>query len=44
VNGIKEKKIDFYYCSTARKYEDICGKEGKFYVKKDRNIFNWKND
>ena len=23
-----------YYCSTARKYEDMCGKEGKKYVRK----------
>jgi hypothetical protein len=32
VNGINEE--DYYYCSTARKYEDMCGEEGKYYKKK----------
>ena len=35
VYGIKEKNKDFYYCSTARNYEDMCGNEGKFFVKKE---------
>jgi hypothetical protein len=32
VTGIKN--IDYYYCSTARQYESLCGKEGKNYKKK----------
>ena len=27
-------KTDFKYCSTARKFDDMCGKEGKKYVDK----------
>jgi hypothetical protein len=35
VNGYKkESKKDFKYCSTARQYEHLCGKEGKFYERK----------
>ena len=35
VTGIKKNKKEFYYfCSTSRKYEDMCGKEGRFYEKK----------
>ena len=26
--------LDYEYCSTARKYEDMCGKEGKKYKRK----------
>jgi hypothetical protein len=33
VNGNKNK-IDFAFCSTARKFEDMCGEQGKFYEKK----------
>ena len=33
VTGIKKKEA-FYYCSTARKYDDMCGKEGKKYINK----------
>jgi hypothetical protein len=33
VNG-KINDIEYYYCSTARKYDFMCGKEGKFYEKK----------
>ena len=32
VDGIN--KEDYYYCSVARKYDSMCGKEGKFYEKK----------
>ena len=33
VNGKKDIKYeDFYYCSTARQYKDMCGPEGKDYV------------
>jgi hypothetical protein len=31
VTGI-EKNVEFYYCSTARNYDDMCGKEGKKYI------------
>lgn len=35
VTGIKNKKKEFYYfCSTSRNFQDMCGKEGKFYEKK----------
>lgn len=35
VNGYKkESKKEFNYCSTARKYDHLCGKEGKFYERK----------
>ena len=30
VNGIKGKTKN-YFCSIARKYEDMCGQEGKHY-------------
>ena len=33
VTGI-EKDMSFYYCSTARNYDHMCGKEGKKYVNK----------
>jgi hypothetical protein len=33
VNGDNNHKIDYYYCSVSRKYDSMCGKEGKFYVK-----------
>jgi len=35
VNGINENKIiDYYYCSTSRQTENMCGKEGKMYKRK----------
>ena len=35
VNGYKKiSKTEYTYCSTARKFEHLCGKEGKFYEKK----------
>ena len=35
VNGINNNEDkDYYHCSTARKWEDMCGKKGKFYEKK----------
>ena len=34
VNGEKKiNKEDFYYCSTAREKETMCGKNAKFYKK-----------
>jgi len=43
VNGInKIDKGDFYYCSTARTSDNMCGIEGKSYVKK--RIIIKKND
>lgn len=32
VDGSKNIKVEYYYCSTSRKY--ICGKEGKYFVPK----------
>ena len=35
VDGISvNKKQEYYYCSTAREMESMCGKEGKFYQNK----------
>jgi len=32
VNGKKSDNLDDYnYCSVARKFDNMCGKEGKFY-------------
>ena len=28
------ENIDYYYCSTARNYDNMCGKEGKKYKNK----------
>lgn len=40
VNGIVEKKkIKYNYCSIARNYDDMCGKEGKFYDNKNNKGF-----
>ena len=36
VTGIKT--TDYYYCSTARQYENMCGKEGNKYKNKPSNI------
>jgi hypothetical protein len=33
------KKSTFQYCSIARKYDDMCGKEGKKYIKNKREKF-----
>ena len=33
VDGIDRNRIEYQYCAIARKYDDMCGKEGKFYVK-----------
>lgn len=36
VNGISvNKKQEYYYCATARKSDSMCGKEGKFYHKRE---------
>lgn len=38
VTGIDIKKNNnFYYCSIARKYDNMCGKEGKKYINKLSN-------
>ena len=29
----KEKKTEYFYCSTARSFRDMCGEEGVKYVK-----------
>lgn len=33
-SGENNKKINYYHCSTTRKFDDMCGKEGKLYEKK----------
>jgi hypothetical protein len=39
VNGINEE--DYYFCSTVRSTNDMCGEEGKYYKKK--GVLNFKN-
>lgn len=40
IDGKREpKKIEYTYCSTSRKYDDMCGIEGKFYEKKNKRLF-----
>jgi hypothetical protein len=35
VNGIlKDEILDYYYCTTTREFDDMCGKEGFLYKKK----------
>ena len=35
VNGVKPpEKKEFHYCSTSRKFNHMCGNEGKYYEKK----------
>ena len=34
VNGIANNNIEYYYCSTSRQSDRMCGTEGKFYEKK----------
>jgi len=35
VNGNNDNdNTEYYYCSTSRKYDHLCGKEGKFFEKK----------
>lgn len=37
VNGKNYNIEDFYhYCSTSRKFDHMCGKEGKFFEKKNK--------
>ena len=33
VDGIDRTRIEYQYCSIARKYDHMCGEEGKLYVK-----------
>jgi hypothetical protein len=35
VSGVNDN--DYYHCSITRKYDDMCGKEGKKYKKKLSN-------
>jgi hypothetical protein len=36
VNGKPDNNLDkYHYCSTARKFDNMCGKEGKFYEEKE---------
>jgi hypothetical protein len=39
VDGINKNSDDYYFCCTARDYEDMCGSEGKYYEKRNNNIF-----
>jgi len=34
VDGKTKPGTDYYYCSTARESDDMCGKEGFFFQKK----------
>jgi hypothetical protein len=35
VNGINNHKIEYQYCAVARKYDYMCGQDGRFYEKKE---------
>ena len=39
--GNNSKEYDYHYCSTARKFDNMCGQEGKFYEKKITGIRNY---
>jgi hypothetical protein len=40
VNGKNKNNIECYhYCSTARNFDSMCGKEGKFYEKNEKKDF-----
>lgn len=34
VNGNYNNNVEYHYCSTSRRNDKMCGKEGKFYEKK----------
>jgi hypothetical protein len=38
-NGNTNKNKEYYYCSTSRGFEDMCGKEGKCYQPKIKRMF-----
>lgn len=39
VTGINEnEKPEYHYCSTARKFNYMCGEEGKKYEKNDKKL------
>jgi hypothetical protein len=40
VTGIK-KNYKYQFCSIARDYDDMCGKEGKKYINKRDNIWRF---
>lgn len=33
----KPKEYDYFFCSTAREFENMCGKEGKLFENKNYN-------
>jgi hypothetical protein len=39
VNGKNNNNKEYYYCYTSREFDDMCGKEGKFYEKKINKTF-----
>ena len=41
VTGIK-KDSNYQFCSIARDYDDMCGKEGKKYINNRYNIWRFK--
>ena len=37
----EKKKIKYYnYCSTARTFEDMCGRDGKKFKERSKNFFD----
>jgi len=36
VTGIHDNTDEYYYCSTARTYDDMCGEEGKKYIRRKK--------
>jgi hypothetical protein len=39
VDGTKYINNDYYYCSTSRSIESMCGEKGKQYIKKNITFF-----
>jgi len=35
VDGSPNRPEDYYYCSTAREYDSMCGKTGTLFIKKN---------
>jgi len=38
VTGITNYNKDYYYCSTAREFDNMCGKDAKYYCIQGDNI------
>jgi hypothetical protein len=42
INGVSSsKKTDYYFCSTSRNFEDMCGEEGRCYEQKPPGLIGF---